>query len=229
MHGGYDRPCCKPIQPNQYYYVSALPACVWQHSLPQRNPFDDLIAKATISRLRSTTKIGGLAARVNLICNWRFGRTVTLYGAWMMGTPAPAFCQDVLPRRICNNSCKVSKEWAQFGIDESKLSHFGPDSKFTSILIRFKDKTLQLRSWHELAERDGRVVDTSGGLESLGDRQLMQALENQPSEYLFFRYAWSEIKGRCFKLIPDAGKKVDGEVTMKAGRIFWNESPSGRP
>src|SRR5262249_23309746 len=39
-----------------------------------------------------------------------------------------------------------------FSDDNLSRSHFGPDSRFTTILVRSGKKELKMRSWHELGE-----------------------------------------------------------------------------
>jgi hypothetical protein len=110
---------------------------------------------------------------------------------------------------------------------EKKFSraNVGPDSKFTTIWLKSGKLQLQMRSWHELVEAGGGAVATTSGIEPLRGRRRFDVLRNQPSEYLYYRLAWSEIRGTLLEMIPSESKAVDGKVRMQAGVISWQESP----
>lgn len=101
----------------------------------------------------------------------------------------------------------------------------GPDSEFTTILVRFKKKELAMKSWHELAESEAGVIAAAHGLTGLNGQRLFQVLKKQPPDYLVFRYIWSDIRARAAELVPSADKPTRGEVVKKHGVMSWRELP----
>lgn len=100
---------------------------------------------------------------------------------------------------------------AVFSDNKLAKPNFGPDSEFTTILLKFGRKQLQMRSWHELYD---------------GERSRFEDLRKEPSE-LFYRFAWSEIRAAAVMLVPDDSNRVEGKVRMKAGIMSWHEVSGG--
>jgi hypothetical protein len=102
---------------------------------------------------------------------------------------------------------------------------FGPDSKFTTILLRHSGKQLRMDSWHEVAEHSGKVFAASCGLTALS-RPRLEAMREEPPRYLYYRVVWSELRSLASSLIPATSRTVAGDVTMKAGVMAWVERPA---
>lgn len=109
-------------------------------------------------------------------------------------------------------------------------SNFGPDSQFTTILLKSGKHQLKMQSWHELFEENGKVVATKSGIVPLNGRRRLDVLQMQPPEYLYYRLVWGAIRASSSRLIPSNGKSVEGRVLMKAGIMSWEEvlSKTGR-
>ena len=60
---------------------------------------------------------------------------------------------------------------------------FGPDAKFTTIFLRYSGKQLQMDSWHEVSEQDGKLFASSCALTSLSGPRL-EAMRKEPPQYL---------------------------------------------
>jgi hypothetical protein len=80
-------------------------------------------------------------------------------------------------------------EWlAADGVLEDTLlnvARFGPDSTFTTLLVRDRAKQLKMQSWHEGAEASGKLVAMSSGLQGLDGRRRANVLRSETREYLF--------------------------------------------
>jgi hypothetical protein len=89
-------------------------------------------------------------------------------------------------------------------------------------MIRSGKDQLEVASWHELAETSGQVIASHRGLMGLEGRPLYRALKDEPSEYLLFRMAWSDIRARTAEMIPSAGKSIKGKLDMDRGVLSWH-------
>lgn len=106
-------------------------------------------------------------------------------------------------------------------------ARFGPDSAYTTLLVRSGKKQLQMKSWHEVFEANGKAVAGRHGVSGLEGRRRLEALRNEPADYLFYRFVWSETRGRIIDLIPNEGKPVEGTVEVTGRGISWTELPAG--
>jgi hypothetical protein len=108
---------------------------------------------------------------------------------------------------------------------DPRLAHvnFGPDSRFTTMLVHTTGKTLKMQSWHEYAEARGGVIASSGGLEPLEGTARLAALKRQPSDYLYYRAVWGELRAAIQGLLPARGTNVSGETRMVRGVLTWSE------
>src|SRR5579862_3984339 len=73
---------------------------------------------------------------------------------------------------------------------------FGPDSHFTTMFIKSGKKQVVMQSWHEQFEANGTTVARSRGASGLEGRQRLEVLSKEPAEYLYYRFVWSETRGR---------------------------------
>jgi hypothetical protein len=69
-----------------------------------------------------------------------------------------------------------------FELPQLKQARFGPDSKFTTLLVRTGGKELKMDSWHEPYESSGKVVAADRGLTGLDGKKLLLALAEQPAD-----------------------------------------------
>jgi hypothetical protein len=111
---------------------------------------------------------------------------------------------------------------------DKKLSdpNFGPDSHFTTLLVKSGKKYLRMRSWHEVFEADGETVVSSHGVAGLNGQRRLEALRKEPADYLYYRFVWSETRGRLIDLIPNDGKPVSGKIVTTERGLFWCELPA---
>jgi hypothetical protein len=107
----------------------------------------------------------------------------------------------------------------------AKLSrgNFGPDSEFTTILLRSGKKQLKMSSWHELFEARGAVVTSAGIMSSQYGRTRVEALAREPAEYLHFRLIWSETRRSLDQLISASGNQTSGGPSMRRSILSWQE------
>jgi hypothetical protein len=138
---------------------------------------------------------------------------------------APYHAGRIDPKRLDSTLSDLERD-GLFAEKSLARSNFGPDSSFTTILIRSGKKKIEMRSWHELYESEGKVVAAVHGLTGLGNQSLFQALKEQPSDYLLFRLVWNDIRARAAGLIPSAGKPVNGETVMEYRILSWREMPA---
>jgi hypothetical protein len=119
----------------------------------------------------------------------------------------------------------LSRLWADGLFADARLAqaNFGPDSRFTTILVRTSGKTLKMQSWHERYEAKGRVIATSSGLESLEGTTRLAVLKRQPAEYLYYRTVWSELRTAIQALLPARGTGVLGQASMLHAVLTWGE------
>jgi len=101
---------------------------------------------------------------------------------------------------------------------------FGPDSQFTTILVKKATRQLQMDSWHELAEAGGGVVAHSCALTPLSNERRLEMVRKESPEYLYYRVVWGELRSLASSLIPSGSHPVAGHVLMKAGIMTWHET-----
>lgn len=107
-----------------------------------------------------------------------------------------------------------------FEIDALTRAHLGPDSEFTTMILKANGKQLEMRSWHELMESSGRSIVRKVGVVSSTSPRL-RVLQDEPNDYLFYRFVWTEIRARALELIPTSGDIIDGDVIAKEGKVSW--------
>lgn len=129
---------------------------------------------------------------------------------------------------------KVAALLARFEKDglfaDKKLNdaQFGPDSQFITVFIKSGKHQVKMESWHELAEESDKLVADHHGISSLDGRRRLDVLRKAPPDYLFFRYVWSETRGKLTDLIPGEGTPSEGKPVMEAGVLSWQE-PAAPP
>jgi hypothetical protein len=101
--------------------------------------------------------------------------------------------------------------------------NFGPDSRFTTILVRTGGKALKIQSWHERSEANGRLIASSAGLEPLDGTTRLAALKRQPAEYLYYRAVWGELRAAIQGLLTARGTTVIGQARMVRTVMTWSE------
>lgn len=62
-------------------------------------------------------------------------------------------------------------------------------------------------------KRDGVVVRDK--------RSRFEVLRHDPSDYLYYRFVWNELRFRVEQLIPDAGQPTNGRFRIDAGLLAW--------
>jgi len=101
---------------------------------------------------------------------------------------------------------------------------FGPSSRTTVLLAKFEGNALKMQSWHELFELDGKVVATKGGVAPLDGRSRFDVLRQEPTDYLFYRFVWDELRLGAAFLTPSESKPVDGKLELRRGNAYWMQS-----
>ena len=111
-----------------------------------------------------------------------------------------------------------------FADEKLNQLHFGPDSSFTTVLIKSLKGKVEMSSWHELYEANGKVVATDHGLSSLDDRRRLDVLRKEPGDYLFFRFVWSETRNTLNDMLPTESTPSTGKPIRNAGKLSWQGS-----
>ncbi len=130
------------------------------------------------------------------------------------------------------NPEKIAKLFARFerdGLFASKRlnqGNFGPDSQFTTLLIKSGTKQIKMQSWHETFEESEKLVVTSTGASALDGRQRLDVLYQEPADYLYFRLVWSETRVRLLELLPSESSACLGRPIHEAGVLSWQEPPN---
>ena len=134
----------------------------------------------------------------------------------------PYFAAQIKPQDVSAALTKLG-DLGVFDVPRLNESHFGPDSKFTTILVRTAGKELIMASWHELYEANGSVIAAAHGLTGLGGKKLFPALAEQPADYLHYRMIWLAIRFAAANLIPTSGVETTGVPKMKFGKLSWQQ------
>jgi hypothetical protein len=98
---------------------------------------------------------------------------------------------------------------------------YGPDAGYTTMKVKTAKQSLEMGSWHELYEANGKVVATDHGLQGRGDKTKLAVLKEQPAQFLYYRMAWSDLRFLMVSLIPTNGQPVQGQLDFDAGYVFW--------
>lgn len=102
----------------------------------------------------------------------------------------------------------------------TELVYTGPDAAYTELQIVEHGQVILLwRSWHETAERTGKIVATATGLQVLQGRSAEEIMAEQPLEYRNFRSRWAQIRERFGTLRPLGMTSVPSEALAI---LQWN-------
>ena len=136
---------------------------------------------------------------------------------------APYFAGHVQPQAV---KALLSRLEADGVLADKTLNdaHFGPDSLFTTVLVKSAKKQVKMRSWHEVAEDNGAVALRSGLISPNGQSRY-ELLRKEPTDYLHYRLVWSETRARLSELRPDDGKPTAGKLVAKPDGLSWQEPP----
>jgi hypothetical protein len=158
-----------------------------------------------------------------ILAAWPDGQIVWSNDRIMGGAPYRAGRVD--PKKITALLAKFEKDGL---FDEKNLgSHYAPDSQYISVFVKSGKKQVKMESWHELLEAsDDTVVDPAA--RSLGGARRLDVLRKLPSDELFFRFLWSETRGKISDLIPNESRPSNGEPHMLHGVLTWRE-PAANP
>jgi hypothetical protein len=132
---------------------------------------------------------------------------------------------QIEPARIQRVLSRLDED-GLFELADLEDPRFGPDSSFTTVLVKSGVKKMEMRSWHELVEGSGGIARKVGVVSD--DRPRLEVLRHEPQDYLFYRFVWEEVRGRALSLIPAGGQPVEGEVLSSSRELSWREGERAR-
>ena len=99
------------------------------------------------------------------------------------------------------------------------LVRVGPDASYHEIHLLSGKKHVNLISWHELYERNPKIVSTSHGLTAITEGKTReQMLKEDKQEYREFRSLWKRIRDFTETLVPKKGLPYEGPLKFKYPR-----------
>lgn len=137
---------------------------------------------------------------------------------------APYFTGHVDPEKVTTLLSGLEHD-GLFADKKLNNAHFGPDSNFTTLLVKSGKKDVKMQSWHERSEANGKAIADSHGASGLNGQRRLDVLRKEPADYLHYRLVWSETRGKLTDLIPNVGTPVSGKTVMKDGSLVWQEAP----
>lgn len=87
-------------------------------------------------------------------------------------------------------------------------NNLGPDSMYRQLRLVHEIKTLTLRSWHPIYERDRKLIVTSHGVTTLGKRSRAEVLRKDNQTYVKRRAAFDTLLERCLMHNRPTPKRV---------------------
>jgi hypothetical protein len=99
-----------------------------------------------------------------------------------------------------------------------RRSWFGPDSSFQVIWLQSGTNTTRLETWHELFERNPKLVVISGGVTTLNRRKREDVIRTDSKEFRDFRQLWTDLRAAVTGLIPADGRDYWGTLELKIPR-----------
>lgn len=138
---------------------------------------------------------------------------------------APYYAGHIEPERFTSLLSDLEHD-GLFADEKLNKARFGPDSLFTTLFVKSGKKHVRLQSWHEVAEARGQAIATSTGISPLDGQQRLAVLRKEPADYLYYRFVWSETRGRMLDLIPVNGKPTTGTIDETEGQLTWREAPT---
>jgi hypothetical protein len=160
-----------------------------------------------------------------ILAIWGDGKIVWSHDRLRGG--APYHTAEIDPPKIQSLLANLKRD-GLFTENSFQRAYFGPDSRYTTILVRFGKDKLEMSSWHELAESSGNSVSADGSITGLDGRQLYQVLKDGKPEYLLFRMTWNEIRARAAELVPSEGKPANGKFKMDLGDFSWRSESAAK-
>jgi hypothetical protein len=143
---------------------------------------------------------------------WSDGRIVWARDQQSGGPPY--LTAQIEPSRVQ----QLLKQFAERGVfEKSGLRHswLGPDSSYQAIWLSSGDDHVQLRTWHELFERNPNVVVINGGVTSLDGRSREEVIGNDTKAFREFRAVWSDLRAAVSGLIPPDGAPYSDAIGFK--------------
>ena len=128
---------------------------------------------------------------------------------YLTATVEPARIQELL---------KQSAQRGLFSKRGLRRSWFGPDSSYHAIWLQSGSRHTRLETWHELFERNPKLVVINGGVGSLNGRNRDEVIRNDTKEFREFRQLWSDLRAATTALIPPTGKSYSGALDFKLPR-----------
>jgi hypothetical protein len=130
------------------------------------------------------------------------------------------------PKRV---AAALKRIGADGYFDDESLGqlYVGPDAGSTILLAKAGKKKVDMQSWHELYEGNGAVAREGGLGTAEGSR--LAALKAESAKYLYYRMAWSELRGQMTALIPNESRPVEGRLVFSAGEAYWQPGRDERP
>jgi hypothetical protein len=130
---------------------------------------------------------------------------------------APYLTARIEPERI-QQLLKRFEERGVFAKGGPRRSWFGPDSSYQTIWLSSGERHLRLETWHELIERNPKLVVTNGSAGALDGRSREEVIRGDTKEFREFRQLWSDLRAAISALVPAAGEPYSGAMTFKLPR-----------
>ena len=186
-------------------------------SLAILSPFIGRCAEAVPAIAVLTESIGLVAPGTDsgphfLTVAWRDGRIVWSRNQQSGG--APYLTARIEPARIT----ELLKQFEARGVFTKpglRRSWLGPDSSSHAICLSSGNRQTRLATWHELFERNPKLVVVNGGVTSLDGRNRDEVIRNDTKEFQEFRRVWSDLRAAITALIPADGEPYSGAMTFK--------------
>jgi len=117
----------------------------------------------------------------------------------------PPYYEGNIDRKALDKVLHEIEVREAFSAPYIRETNWGPDSFCTAIYISKGNRTFFSMSWHELAERNPKIVAASGGLTVLQGVSREEFLKNDAKDYQQYRVLWSYIRERIAALLPKGG------------------------
>jgi hypothetical protein len=156
---------------------------------------------------------------------WPDGRTVWSKDNVMGGPP---YYQGRISPEVLDKTLRELESEKVFSAPYARLGSFGPDSFFTAIYLSYRGNTFLDRSWHEIAERNPKMVATSRGIVALDGKTRDQVLAGDTEDYLKYRALWKGIRAKLASLLPAKGAEAPVEFELREIELAAPAGP-GKP
>lgn len=155
---------------------------------------------------------GAAAWPILLVAAWADGRIV--WSRDQRDGGAPYLRGRIEPERVTGVLQQFEKRGV-FSRANLKQAWFGPDATYQAIWLQSGDRQTRLQTWHELAERNPKVVVVGGSIRPLEGRNRKEVLREDSAEFREFREVWSDLRRAIAGLIPKKGEEVVGALGME--------------